>query len=110
VKRRHLPIPIALLLLAFWLVSCNIADTGEDIIDTGKEVADFMDEARRKLEPLAEKLAQDGLDMGKYVLKLAQCMAGGDSVAECEKQVRQDAYDECREDHDKSYCKDRYGR
>ena len=109
-KRRYLLIPFVLLLLAWGLVGCNVADTGEGIIEKGKEVADFMDEARRRLEPLAEQLAQDGLDMGKYVLKLAQCMAGGDSVDECEDKVRQDAYDECREDHDRSYCEERYGR
>ncbi len=109
-QRRHLLLPVVLLFLACNLVGCNVADTSEDMIETGKEVADFMDEARRKLEPWAAQLAQDGLDVGTYVLKLAQCMAGSDSVDECEDKVRQDAYDECREDHERSYCEERYGR
>lgn len=109
-KRRYLAISLVLLGLVFGIGGCNVANTGEEIIEKGKEVADFMDEAREKLEPLADQLAQDGLDMGKYVLKLAQCMAAGDSADECEVKVRKDAYDECREEYERSYCEDRYGR
>jgi predicted small secreted protein len=109
-KRTGLWLTVVLLLMAAYLVGCNVADTGEDLFDKGKQVAGFMDEARKALEPLAERLAQDGLDMGKYVLKLAQCLAGGDSLDDCEASVRQDAYDECREEHERSYCEERYGR
>lgn len=109
-QSRTLLISVLLFLLATNVVGCNVADTGEEIIEKGKEVADFMDEARRALEPLAEQLAQDGLDMGKYVLRLAQCLAGGDSVDDCKARVREEAYDECREEHDRSYCQERYGR
>jgi predicted small secreted protein len=109
-KRSSLWLTVVLLLMATYLVGCNVADTGEELIEKGNQVADFMDEARKALEPLAERLAQDGLDMGKYVLKLARCLAGGDSLDDCEASVRQDAFEECRDQHERSYCEERYGR
>ena len=108
-NKKRFSMLLALLVIAFSLVVCDIADTGEGIIDTGKKAADFLDQAYEALEPVVKQMAEDGLDVGKYALKLAECYAQGTSQSECKSRVWKEMYNDCLEKgNGTDYCRERY--
>ena len=110
---RKLAILVGLLALLLSLVVCDIAGTGEDVIEGvqkgGEAVQKALEEAQRVLGPLVKQLAEDGIDFAQYFADYASCKADGNSRSFCEEQARQKGYNDCiKSGKSRDYCSARY--
>ena len=107
--KRKLHILVVACLVLFSLVMCDISGSAPEVIDKGKEAAQFLNQAKEELEPYAKQMAEDGIDWLKYAGKYADCLADHKSSSECQDEATRAALQECLDKgKGTDYCTKRY--
>ena len=107
--KRKLHILVVACLVLFSLVMCDISGSAPEVIDKGKEAAQFLNQAKEELEPYAKQMAEDGIDWLKYAGEYADCLADHKSTSECQDEATRAALQECLDKgKGTDYCTKRY--
>jgi hypothetical protein len=107
--RRKLTVLVVACIILFSMVMCDISGSAPDVIDKGKQAVEFLNQAKKELEPYAKQMGEDGIDWLKYAGKYAECLADHKSSSDCKDEATRAAYQECLDKgKGTDYCTTRY--